>query len=300
MTTVRTGALCLSFLFGLWLAACTVSTAQPASPTPSAAVGEPKELGSTAKKEPEKKQKKKVRVNHADRARYDSARGMFYLFRNKTGSKGPIEFQDEDMKLICDEAIYDENDDTAACAGNLKITDEESVITGDHINADFDAEIARVEGNVKIVTTETIKKKEGETEEKEETRVTTIWCDEIEYTYTDGARRAVAKGNLKAVQKDKTVLSPKADFDLEKDIVVLAAPVQITLDNGSQFTTDGATISTAEDWMEMGQIIGFFINDRDEDKEPEPEEGTGTETPPAETPPTETRTPTPPAGEGGE
>ncbi|MDI9583580.1 MAG: LptA/OstA family protein [Acidobacteriota bacterium] len=244
-------------------------------------VGTPRKLAPRDQTEP--KEQKKVRINHADRARYDSARKMFYLYRDKTGSKGPIEFQDDKMKLTCDEAAYNETDDTAACAGNLKIVDEDSVITGAHIYVDFDAEIARIEGSVKIVTTEKVKPKEGEGG-KEETRVTTLFCDLVEYTYTEGKRRAIATGNLKGTQEDKTVFSPKADYDLEKEIVVLSPPVRIQLDNGSEFTTDGATISTADDWMETGNITGFFIRDKEEDKggeEGKPEEAPASEPPAA-------------------
>jgi hypothetical protein len=56
------------------------------------------------------------------------------------------------------------------------------------------------------------------------------------------------------------------------------------LDNGSEFTTDGATISTADDWMETGNITGFFIRDKEEDKggeEGKPEEAPASEPPAA-------------------
>ncbi|NSW54751.1 MAG: hypothetical protein HPY44_01945 [Armatimonadetes bacterium] len=247
----------------------------------STEVGTPKKLA--PRDQTEAKKQKKVRINHADRARYDSARKMFYLYRDKTNSKGPIEFQDDEMKLTCNEAVYNETDDTAACAGDLKIVDEDSVITGAHIYVDFDAEVARVEGSVKIVTTEKVKPKEGE-EGEEKTRITTLVCDLVEYTYTEGKRRAIATGNLKGVQEDKTVFSPKADYDLEKEIVVLSPPVRIQLDNGSEFTTDGATISTADDWMETGNITGFFIDNKDEEQGGEagkPEEAPTPAPPPA-------------------
>ena len=107
------------------------------------ATGEPRQLAPRDPARPRDDQRQ-VRINHAERARYDSARGLFYLF-------GKVEFQDEDVKLFCDEATYNENDDTAACAGNLRIVDGENVITGNVINADFEAEIINIEGNVKIV-----------------------------------------------------------------------------------------------------------------------------------------------------
>lgn len=46
-------------------------------------VGTPRKLAPRDQTEP--KEQKKVRINHADRARYDSARKMFYLYRDRCG-----------------------------------------------------------------------------------------------------------------------------------------------------------------------------------------------------------------------
>ena len=246
------------------LVVAVAAHAQPA-PGPAPRVGEPRRL---APREPEKKKddKRQVRINHADRARYDSARGLFYLF-------GKVEMQDEDLKLYCDEATYNENDDTAACAGNLKLIDGENIITGNLINADFEAEIINIDGNVKIETTKTLKSQEKEGEEK---RVTTITCDKIVYTYTEGRRFALATGNLKAVQKDKTVTADKAEYDREQDIITLSPKVVIKMDNGNEFTCTKAVISVTEDWIEMEPLSGLFF--RDDKKE---EEAPAAETPAA-------------------
>lgn len=240
--------------------AVAIHAQQPPGATPR--TGEPRRL---APREPDRKEEKKrqVRINHADRARYDSARGLFYLF-------GKVEMQDEDLKLYCDEATYNENDDTAACAGNLKIIDGENVITGNLINADFEAEIVNIEGNVKIVTTKTLRSQEND--QDEEKRVTTITCDKIVYTYTEGRRFALATGGIKAVQKDKTVIAERAEYDREQDIITLSAPtsgnVVIRMDNGNEFTVAKVTISVTEDWIEMeGGFQGLFIRDDDRDED---------------------------------
>lgn len=251
-------AVCAGLLFAV------AAHAQPA-PGATPRTGEPRRL---APREPDKKKddKRQVRINHADRARYDSARGLFYLF-------GKVQMSDEDMKLYCDEATYNENDDTAACAGNLKIIDGENVITGNLINADFEAEIINIEGSVKIVTTKTLKSQE---EEEEEKRITTITCDKIVYTYTEGRRFALATGNLKAVQKDKTVIAEKAEYDREQDIITLSSPgsgsVVIKMDNGNEFTVAKVIISVTEDWIDMeGGLAGIiFRDDKKEDQPPAP------------------------------
>jgi lipopolysaccharide assembly outer membrane protein LptD (OstA) len=247
-------------LVGLWLLGVCAwaqpgGAARPALPEPTRLA--PREPGQAAAK----RDNDQIRVRQAERARYDSRRGLFYL-------SGNIVFEDEDVKLYADEANYNENDDTAACAGHLRVVDPENVITGDAVSADFEAEIAIISGNVKIVTTKTIVEQrpaEGEAAKPEgppKQRVTTITCDKIVYTYTEGKRRAVATGELKAVQEDKTVYAPKADYDREKDIVVLGEPVKISMENGNQFECKRATISVTDNWVDMEGFTGVAVRTR--------------------------------------
>jgi lipopolysaccharide assembly outer membrane protein LptD (OstA) len=277
---VLTSSACLA---GLWLL-CAATWAQPAGAA-RPALPEPTKLAPREPGEkPAQKDKDQIRVRQAERARYDSKRGLFYL-------SGNILLEDEDVKLYADEANYNENDDTAACAGHLRVVDPENTITGDAVSADFEAEIAIITGSVKIVTTKAIvaqRPAEGEAAKPDEPpkqRVTTITCDKIVYTYTEGKRRAVATGNLKAVQEDKTVFAPEADYDREKDIVVLGEPVKISMENGNQFECKRATISVTDNWVDMEGFSGIAVRTKK----------TPTETPPAGTPPT---APPPSSGEG--
>lgn len=236
---------------GCALLAWSMAFSQPAG-TPGK-TGEPKKLGTRNEKKNESSQ---VRINKANRARYDPTRKLFYLV-------GDVEFQDEDVKVNCDEATYSEEDDTAACAGNLRITDPENVITGLFVNADFGAEIVSIEGDVKIVTTKRPKSENSqEGNPDQEKRVTTITCDKIVYVYTEGKRHAVATGNLKAVQKDKTLVAQRADYDRETDIIVLGDAVKITMENGNEFNATRATISATEEWVEMEGFTGIAIREK--------------------------------------
>lgn len=256
MTTRRAVLVGMVASLGLVAIVSTLSYSQGTGGSPTTRAGEPRKLAPRDPSKPADKSQR-VRVRNADRARYDSARGMFYLFGN-------VLFEDEDeVKLYCDEASYNENDDTAACAGHLKVTDKDNVITGDLINADFDAEIVNIEGNVKIVTTKATKKKEGE-KTSEEKRVTTITCDKIVYYYTEGKRRAVATGNLKAVQEDKTVLADKADYDLEAGSVVLTATEKVKVDTakGTHIEATSITISAEGDLVSMQGLGGIVVHDK--------------------------------------
>jgi lipopolysaccharide assembly outer membrane protein LptD (OstA) len=220
------------------------------------ATGEPKKLAPRDDAAPKKNNK--LRIKSASVANYDIPRGLFSLH-------GKVNFQDQDGKvnLYCDEALYNENDDTAACAGNLKVTDPDNIITGKHMNADFAAETIVIEGDVTIVTTKGPKEKPKEGEAKaEQKRVTTITCDKIVYTYTEGKRRAVATGTITAKQKDKTVLAQRADYDLEKDTITVGDKITITMDNGNKFECTGAVIGVADDTVAMQNITGFVLSDK--------------------------------------
>lgn len=247
--SVILGAVVLAFAAGLiWL---PMAPAQPAA-SPGPNVGEPKKLGEPKKA---KKDDDEIRIDNADQGRYDAARDLFYL-------SGNVVFRDEDVKLYCDEASYNNNDDTAACAGNLRIVDPENTITGKRINADFTAEMAVIEGDVKIVTTKTTKAQESKEPKK---RITTITCDRVVYYYTEGERRAIATGNLKGVQEDKTVTAQRADYDREKDVIVLSPEVIFTMKSGTTFACRKATISVTDDWINMeGLDRGLLKREKEE------------------------------------
>jgi lipopolysaccharide export system protein LptA len=227
--------------------------------------GEPKRLGP---REGVEKKNDIVRIEHADHARYDSKRGLVYLFGN-------VQFQDEkDVKLYCDEATYNKTDDTAACAGNLKVVDPDNTITGQMMNADFGAEIVDIQGTVKIITTRGPKEKTENGEDKK--RTTTINCDKVHYIYTNGKRHAVATGNLTAVQEDKTATADRAEYDIERDVIVLTGPIKITWQNGDWCECTKAAISVGDEAVEdMEGFRGIFSREKKNEAEAKPAPATG-------------------------
>lgn len=236
---------------GLW--AQTTGTQVPNT-------GEPTKLGPRDTRE---KKSNVVRIEHADRARYDSKRGLVYLFGN-------VQFQDEkDVKLFCAEATYNKNDDTAACAGSLKVVDPDNTITGELMKADFGAEIVEIQGSVTIVTTRGPKEKAEGGEQKK--RTTTITCDKVHYVYTEGKRHAIATGNLKAVQEDKTATAEKAEYDIERDLITLTGPIKITWQNGDWCECTKATISVGDEAVEdMEGFRGIFSREKKTEAESKP------------------------------
>jgi len=242
MTHSVSRALVVAFAAGLCLAPTGTALAQPEPAAPQTDLKEPEKLKPRSAEDTQE-QEPQFRVRHADVGRYDSARNLFYL-------SGNIEFQDGETKLYCDEAIYNNDEDTAACGGNIRIVEKETTITGELINADFEAETIRIEGNAKIVSTKKPKPPEDAAEgpRPDKPRVTTVTCDRIDYTYTEGERRALATGHLKVTQEKRTVRAPQADYDREKGVMVLGHGVTIEFaDEEMQVTCDKITYQEEDD-----------------------------------------------------
>jgi len=239
-------------LFVFLATSCTAQPARPANEPKTPAVPAPEKLGPRDKGA--SKDADELRISNANRSRIDTRRNLYYLWGN-------VQFQDKEMSVVCDEASYNQNDDTASCAGSITMKDAESVITGTRVNADFGAKIIIVVGGVKIVTTKAAKAEDGKADSAEQ-RTTTITCDKLQYYYTEGKRRAVATGNVKAVQKDRTVIAQRADLDREQDIITLGDDVTITMDNGNEFHCTKATVSTTEDWVNMDALKGKVVREK--------------------------------------
>lgn len=255
MSVLRGGLRVLRAVLWVGLLGCCIAQAQnPAPDTPR--VPAPQKLGPRDPNAP--KEEGQFRIKNADRGRYDTKRGLFYLW-------GHVIFQDKDVTVECDEASFNEPDDTAACAGHIKMNDSESEITGELVNADFGAEIVNIMGNVKIVTTKSAKKEETapgantEGAKPEEKRVTTITCERIQYYYTEGKRHAVVTGLIKAVQKERTITAQHADYDRERDVITLGDDVTITREDGSEFHCTLARVGVSDDSIEMQNLSGKGI-----------------------------------------
>ena len=196
-----------------------------------------------------------VKVEHAALVEYDAARELYYL-------SGNVIFSHQDVKMYCDEAWYNEADDTARATGHLKIVDPEATITGDLCTADFDAEVATVTGNVTMVTQK--KKKESEGEEEKPSKFdeyrekkTTITCPKIVYEYGDDVKKANIFGRVKTVQEDKTAWADHAVYEELADIITLTGNVLVRTEKGEEFRSPEVVIATEDEWMKARDVTGI-------------------------------------------
>ncbi len=229
----------------------------------------------------------RARIESADHLRYDPSEAMYYL-------DGNVVFSHKDIKLYCDEAVYDYDENSAVAKGNPKVVDPETTITGDLIEANFDDEVATVSGNVTAVTQK--KPEEGEEPAADETqgddepprdlselqeKLTTITAPRVVYEYADEVGRTTATGRVKAVQEDKTVYADQAVYEEKTEIITLTGDVRIITDKGDELRCPSAVISIDEDWIraENVQVVGKRRQDEDGEsppaEEPPPAEGEG-------------------------
>lgn len=267
--------------------------ADDAKPQPEAVADEAATEKGTGE---QKEEEEPVHIENADLMQYDPEKELYFL-------TGNVHFRHRDAHLYCDEAEYNEADDTARAVGHLKLVTPDSTVTGDLITADFDQEVAEVTGNVRLVTQ---RKKEAEAEEKPadeaepanagpeaekpndeadkepkkldeyREKLTTVTCERIRYWYEE--KRALGTGNVVAVQEDKTCYADEATYLEDEDTLTLVGkPVRVVMENGNRFQTNKVVVDVEGDriWTE-GPFSGIFKREKKEESEAEPA-GTGAE-----------------------
>lgn len=212
----------------------------------------------------------RARIESADHLRYDAGEGMYYL-------TGNVILSHKDIKLYCDKATYDYDNNSAVAEGNPRVVNPDTTVTGDIIEADFDEEVATISGNVIAVTQR--KRDDGEEqpaegEEEEEVprdldelrdKLTTITCPKVVYRYNEEVKTVHATGRIKAVQEDKTLYADEAFYEELKDIVTLTGDVRVITDKGDEFRCPKAVISVEEDWLQAESITGVAVRREDEE-----------------------------------
>lgn len=288
----------------------------PPAPAPSPEAGDTAPPPEPAKDEAARKEdgeeEEPVHIENADLMQYDPEKAVYFL-------TGNVHFRHKDAHLYCDEAQYDEENDTARAVGHLKLVTPDSTVTGDLITADFSDEVADITGNVRLVTQRKKKAEENpeegaekpaEAQPNEENgeaaggeekpkkldeyreKLTTVTCEKIRYWYEE--KRAVATGNIVAVQEDKTCYADEGTYLEEEDTLTLVGkPVRVVMENGNRFETNKVTVDVEGDriWTE-GPFSGIFKREKkakEGEEQPaaapaEPEPAGGAEAP-SETPP---------------
>ncbi len=208
-----------------------------------------------------------VKIEHADLLQYEADKEMYYL-------SGSVVFSHQDVKMYCDEAWYDEANDTARATGHLRIVDPEATITGDLAAANFDTEVATVTGNITVVAQKKVEEAESSGDEEEEPskfeeyrrKKTTITCPKIVYEYNDDVKKMTMSGPVKAVQEDKTAWAERAVYEELTDIITLTGNVRVITKKGEELRAPEVVISVEEEWMKARDVTGITFRRRDENE----------------------------------
>jgi len=196
---------------------------------------------------------------------------------------GNVKITQGDTVLTADKIEYNNSEDvqTAVATGKLKIVDPETEITGDRGTAYFNEKRAVIQGNVTVVAKPKPEpdQKGGSTLRSERREKVVITCDTIEYFYKK--KEAVATGNLKIVQKDRTLTAAKAFYQVRPELLTLTGPVKGKDSKGQTFSAPGpvtACLKEGEEWLEMEHAVGTFrVKEEAEEEAPKTSAPTSSE-----------------------
>jgi len=219
-------------------------------------------LSSTAQQEKEPPETHDIRLEHADRYRFDDK-------TNQVELAGNVILHHEDGTLRCDNISFNTETKKGEATGNPAFTDPENTVTGEVLFIDFKARVAGFRGKVKLVRqpakpADAQPKEDKKTNETEEDRLeryrqqkTTISADEIQYYYKE--KRVVAKGNVKAEQEKRTAWAENAVYTDSDELLVITGNVRMETAEGESFRCEKVTISLKENWVEAsGNIQSRF------------------------------------------
>lgn len=198
------------------------------------------------------------------------------LLKRRWGSEktvllsGNVIIKQGDAVLKSDKIEYDETTQIAKSPGVLTISDPENDIRGDSGIAYLKERRGVLTGNIKLIakprqTTQSNDKKPPELRD-----AATMTCDSLEYFYKQ--KQATASGNLKIMQKDRTVTAEKAQYNVKDEIVTLTGGVKGSDEKGQNFSSGGkvtVSIKEGDEWMEMEQAAGTFKVKSEEEESPE-------------------------------
>lgn len=186
---------------------------------------------------------------------------------------GNVRINQGDTVLTADEVEYNQNEEiqTAVATGNVKIVDPENEVTGEKATAFFNEKRAVIEGNVKLVA-KPRNRAEGGSQARsvrsEWDEKAVITCDVIEYLYQK--KEATATGNLKIVQKDRTLTAEKVFYQVRPELITLSGGVKGRDSKNQTFSSPGvvrASLKEGDEWLEMENAVSTFRIRVEEDEE---------------------------------
>jgi lipopolysaccharide assembly outer membrane protein LptD (OstA) len=188
--------------------------------------------------------------------------------------KGNVKMRQGDTVITADSIEYNQDAEvqTAVASGNLKITDPKNEITGNKGTVYFREKRAVIEGTVKIVS----QPKSAEASNSSGIKAnmknpTTITCNNLEYLYK--TKIAKLNGQLKIMQKDRTVTADSAVYQVKEELVTLNGNVNGKDEKNQTFSAPGevkVSLKDGNEWVEMKNATGTFRVEIDDEDEPQP------------------------------
>jgi lipopolysaccharide assembly outer membrane protein LptD (OstA) len=191
--------------------------------------------------------------------------------KDKAKLIGNVVLTQGDTVLKANMVDYDEASQSAVAQGSPHVINPQNDLTGDTIQVDFGKKAAVVKGNVKVISRPKETTQATQTDKKslkdQWKDPMTLLCDQVEYFYK--AKRMVASGNLKIIQKDRNAVAEQAVYTQKDEKVVLTGHVKCDDSKGQTFSSPKVTISLkqGDDWLEAEKVKATFKIKDDTDEE---------------------------------
>jgi lipopolysaccharide export system protein LptA len=173
---------------------------------------------------------------------------------------GNVKIEQEDSVLTSDNATFNSKSKIAVASNNVKFTRPGSILTGDKVTIYYEEKRGIWEGNVHLVQEKT-GEKEGEQQEMKDGPVD-LYCDTLEF-FWEKPRKAIANSNVKVHQKDKHAYGDKGTYTEKPQTILVEGNVRLEKDDGSWMTCDQLTIHVKEETVEAdGHVKGSMLVDQ--------------------------------------
>ena len=170
--------------------------------------------------------------------------------------KGNVVFVHSDTTVKSDQVEYDQNAKLAMSPGKICIVNPDCDILAAKGSVDFKNKTSFLETNVKML----IKPKETDsTSSSDIKKPTTITCSKLEYKYK--TKYAVLSGMVRFEQETRWVTASSAEYDLNKELLILNGNVKGEDQDGQSFSAPEKVIISlkkGDEWMEAPYSKAIF------------------------------------------
>lgn len=177
----------------------------------------------------------------ADQVDYDKTASLIRLV-------GKVKFQTPGAVLTSATAQYQIDKMIAEFLGGVKMVASQSTLTGKEMKVWYADSRGVVKGDVRVIT-QYSGRNPAATEEP-----TILTCSEVEYDW--GLAKGVARGGVKMRQGVKRAFADRAEFDQERQQILLLGNVRFEEGNGDWLTASRMIYNTAEETVRAeGRVV---------------------------------------------